>query len=272
MSWSKGDLVLAWTDQVKMDAHPALAEVRFRARQRPRDPWEYDMLPAASVKEVTYSITDTQSSCSCKQRRHSAKSNPFTIYVSYSAVNISVVARNAAGFSPAAVVSVGLIATAGHKICDTTLLGKQVKKRTCLELYEFQDGDWRPAEAINSTTGIYSNKIPLTEPLDFAVFGESSTSVNLSWKAIPIGKLRGFLSHYKLCSLQLHSEQTDEVCYNVSAFATEHRLVNLTPGSKYNISLAAVTREGEGPQVIRIVNTLPENMTGKPSAVSKPPG
>lgn len=73
------------------------------------------MLPAASVKEVTYSITDTQSSCSCKQRRHSAKSNPFTIYVSYSAVNISVVARNAAGFSPAAVVSVGLIATAGHK-------------------------------------------------------------------------------------------------------------------------------------------------------------
>lgn len=60
---------------------------------------------------------------------------------------------------------------------------------------------------------IYSSpffSVPLTEPLDFAVFGESSTSVNLSWKAIPIGKLRGFLSHYKLCSLQLHSEQTDE--------------------------------------------------------------
>lgn len=52
------------------------------------------------------------------------------------------------------------------------------------------------------------------------------------------------------------------VCYNVSASVTEHRLVNLTPGSKYNISLAAVTGAGEGPQVIRIINTLPENMTG----------
>lgn len=53
------------------------------------------------------------------------------------------------------------------------------------------------------------------------------------------------------------------VCYNVSAYVTEHRFENLTPGSKYNISLAAVTGAGAGPQVIRIVNTLPENnMTG----------
>lgn len=52
------------------------------------------------------------------------------------------------------------------------------------------------------------------------------------------------------------------MCYNVSASVTEHRLVNLMPGSKYNISLAAVTGAGEGPQVIRIINTLPENMTG----------
>lgn len=49
------------------------------------------------------------------------------------------------------------------------------------------------------------------------------------------------------------------VCYNVSASVTEHRFENLTPGSKYNISLAAATGAGEGPQVFRIVNTLPEN-------------
>lgn len=48
-------------------------------------------------------------------------------------------------------------------------------------------------------------------------------------------------------------------CYNVSASVTEHRFENLTPGSKYNISLAAATGAGEGPRVFRIVNTLPEN-------------
>lgn len=49
-------------------------------------------------------------------------------------------------------------------------------------------------------------------------------------------------------------------CYNVSV--TAYLLVNLTPGSKYNISLAAVTGAGEGPQVFHIINTPPENMTG----------
>lgn len=143
--------------------------------------------------------------------------------------------------------------------------------------------------------------VPLSEPQSFNISGESSNSVNLSWEAIPIGKRRGFLSHYSLCSLKINSEQKDEgptfhfhhdfvaigerphkspksnlcgcdilmvvfffsVCYKVSAFVTEHRLVNLTPGSKYSISLAAATAKGEGPQVVRIINTPPENMTGK---------
>lgn len=41
MSWLKGDLILAWTDKVKLVAHPALAEVRFRVHERPSEPWEY---------------------------------------------------------------------------------------------------------------------------------------------------------------------------------------------------------------------------------------
>lgn len=41
MSWLKGDLILAWTDKVKLEAHPALAEVRFRLHERPSEPWEY---------------------------------------------------------------------------------------------------------------------------------------------------------------------------------------------------------------------------------------
>lgn len=47
-------------------------------------------------------------------------------------------------------------------------------------------------------------------------------------------------------------------CCDVPASASQHRLVNLTPGSKYNISLAAVTGAGEGPRAIRFINTLPE--------------
>lgn len=81
------------------------------------------MLHAASVTGVTYSITDTQSShkCPCKQVQRSTGHNRFTLYVSYAAVSISVVARNAAGFSPAAVASVGQIATADLK-SEYTLL------------------------------------------------------------------------------------------------------------------------------------------------------
>lgn len=81
--------------------------------------WSFSqhMLHAASVTGVTYSITDTQSShkCPCKQVQRSTGHNRFTLYVSYAAVSISVVARNAAGFSPAAVASLGQIATADLK-------------------------------------------------------------------------------------------------------------------------------------------------------------
>lgn len=52
--------------------------------------------------------------------------------------------------------------------------------------------------------------VPLTEPQSFNISAESSNSVNLSWEAIPIGKCRGFLSHYSLCSLKINSEQKDE--------------------------------------------------------------
>lgn len=66
---------------------------------------------AASVEGVTYSITDTQSSCRCpcRQGQRHTQGTHFTTYVSFSAVNISVIAQNAVGFSPTAVTSVGHI-------------------------------------------------------------------------------------------------------------------------------------------------------------------
>lgn len=43
-------------------------------------------------------------------------------------------------------------------VCNSTLLGKKLKKRNCLELYEFQDGDWRPAHVITSGKGKNKNE------------------------------------------------------------------------------------------------------------------
>lgn len=39
---------------------------------------------------------------------------------------------------------------------------------------------------------------------------------------------------------------------------TNYRLGNLTPGTKYNITLAGATSKGEGPKATASVNTLPE--------------
>lgn len=128
---------------------------------------------------MTYSINDTQSShgCPCKKdiREKHITMNKHTTYVSYSAVNITVITRNAAGYSPPWVTSLQPVSTAGFTsmcvtdilciylltrrldlfsslppACEKTLLGKKLKKKTCLELYKFQDGDWRPDKVITS--------------------------------------------------------------------------------------------------------------------------
>lgn len=63
---------------------------------------------ATAVTGVTYSLRDTQSSlgCPCQSWTHPVKLNKHTTYVSYSAVNISVIATNAAGPSPPAIIQV----------------------------------------------------------------------------------------------------------------------------------------------------------------------
>lgn len=75
------------------------------------------MPPAAAVTGVTYSIRDTQSSygCPCKEGQHHTKLNKFTTYVSYSAANISVMARNAAGYSPPEIIEVLPVSAADLK-------------------------------------------------------------------------------------------------------------------------------------------------------------
>lgn len=98
------------------------------------------MIHAASVTGVIYSVTDTQSSksCPCKQVQRHTVGTHFTAYVSYSAVNISVIARNAAGSSPAAVVSIGQIQNADLKSeCMHVLVSVRVHLSCCIWTFFF---------------------------------------------------------------------------------------------------------------------------------------
>ncbi|XP_051232477.1 leukemia inhibitory factor receptor isoform X12 [Dicentrarchus labrax] len=254
---------------------------------------------AVSVTGVNYTMNNTQSSrgCPCAERTQHFKWNKYTTYISYSAANISVIARNTAGYSPLAIIQVPAVPAADLKSCDKTLLDRKLNKQTCLELYDLQDGDSR-SENVITLTGRKKKKervkirktvkdyvrylyfehrcngrkpqtvkmclfyqkegVPLREPQDFTPSSETDHSVDLSWKAIPSVDQRGFLTHYSLCRVKISSQEEHKDCQNISASLINHRLENLTPGTKYNISLAGVTRVGEGPRVTITINTQPK--------------
>ncbi|KAF7656313.1 hypothetical protein LDENG_00043750 [Lucifuga dentata] len=256
--------------------------------------------PAAAVG-VTYNVTDTQSShgCPCQTRTHhiSTTMTNYTTYVTYSAVNISVIAMNTAGRSPPAVVLVQAEPAADLKPCDQMLREEKLHKTTCLEWYEFQDGDLRPESVITLRARMSKQKkkkmrnqiqeyvrylyfehrcisgrpqtvkmclyykkegAPSSEPEDFNALSETHSSANLSWKAIPLEDQRGFLTHYIMCSMKINLQSEAKDCRNISASLVKYHLENLTPGAKYNISLAGATRMGKGPEATVLINTVPE--------------
>ncbi|XP_018528533.1 interleukin-12 receptor subunit beta-1 isoform X2 [Lates calcarifer] len=253
---------------------------------------------AAAVSGVTYRLEDTQSShgcpCANKTKTH-VKTNKSTIYVSYSAVNISVTAINAAGHSPLANIQLPAKPAANLKICDNTEKEK-MKKNTCKQWYELQDRELKPENVITLANKkskgakqikasikdyvrylyfehrcdggkprtvkmcLYYKKegAPQREPQNFTVTSETLDSANLSWETIAIEDQRGFVTHYSLCSEKISSQDERKECRNISASLLTYRLENLTPGAKYNISLAGVTKEGEGPSAKLTIYTQPE--------------
>ncbi|KAK2835363.1 hypothetical protein Q5P01_015847 [Channa striata] len=255
--------------------------------------------PGAAVTGVTYMLNNTSpQGCTCMKEKHPLETKKHTIsmYLSYSAVNISIFARNTASISPPAVIQVPFKLSAHLKICDNKLL-ETLNKTTCHEWYQFQDGDSRPTNVMTLSTRkrkkqknqitkkmkdyvrylyfehrcfqrkpntvkmcIYYQKqgVPHKEPGDLIAFGETETSVELSWKAIPLMEQQGYLTHYSLCSIKINSPDEPKDCCNISAHWVKYHLENLTPGSKYNISLAGVTQVGEGPKATVTINTLPE--------------
>ncbi|XP_010752539.3 oncostatin-M-specific receptor subunit beta isoform X2 [Larimichthys crocea] len=254
---------------------------------------------AEAVTGVTYVLKHEYSGgCPWVKKTHIIKSTKHTSYVLYSAVNISVIARNTASLSPPAVIRVPAVPAADLKACGKTLLESRLNKKTCLELYELQDGEnvititartkkkmtmkdyVRYLYFEHSCDGgrprtdkmcLYYQKegVPLREPQDFAPFNETQSSVHLSWRAIPSVDQRGFLTHYSLCSVKISPQDEPKAkCQNVSASLTKHCLENLTPGAKYNISLTGVTRVGEGPKATVTINTVPEKHVNVPWSLS----
>ncbi|XP_056233515.1 interleukin-12 receptor subunit beta-1 isoform X2 [Seriola aureovittata] len=253
---------------------------------------------AAAVGGVTYLLEDTQSShgCPCKRTKRGRHHNNTVIYVSYSAVNISLTARNIAGYSPSALIEVPAVPAADLKPCDNMTLDEKLKKKTCKQWYELRDQDSRPQNVITLASKkkkerervkkrmqdyvrylhfehTCDNEKPRTvkmclfykkegaphrEPQVFAAINDAHNSALLSWKATASEHQQGFLTHYSLCSVKVSSQEGQEGCRNISASLTEYCLENLEPGAKYNISLAAVTRAGEGPKAIINISIQPE--------------
>ncbi|XP_069009458.1 interleukin-31 receptor subunit alpha [Embiotoca jacksoni] len=263
----------------------------------------WQMPHATGIKEVTYSLHVTQGflGCPCekkiqKKKTHYISTSTYTMFVSDSAVNISVIGNNTAGDSPPAIIQIPAEPLADLNPCDKTSLHEKIKKKTWFEWYEFEDEDSKPKnvkilragmkkgkrkQIRNSTKDyiryvyfehkcvsgkpqtvkkclFYQKEGVPTEPQDFIAFSETHSSANLSWKEITYKDQRGFLTHYNLCSVKISSQVEPKECYNVSTSLTKYHLENLTPGTKYNISLAGVTRVGEGRPATVTVNTQPQ--------------
>nr|XP_020467655.1 uncharacterized protein LOC109966833 isoform X2 [Monopterus albus] len=300
--WSNWSPVVMVPTEIEHEPEVNMTTTHLNGTRKVTLTWK-PMPHAAAIGGVTYILNDTQSShgCPCvKKHLHNVTKHTADMYVSYSAVNISVIARNAAGYSRPAIIQVPAKPPADLKTCDQTLV-KNTKN--CQEWYELQDGESRPENVITLTAKTeekhreeikniqlkdyirylyFEHKCearkpqtvtmclfykkegaPCEKPQDFIAFSETGSSANLSWRAIPLVNQRGFLTHYRLCSMKINpgDEPKDLVssdCHNISATLTKYHLGNLTPGSKYNVSLAGVTRVGEGPEATVTIITLPE--------------
>lgn len=77
----------------------------------------------------------------------------------------------------------------------------------------------------------------------------------------PVRQLNFLITqHMKaLCNCMFSHISISSECRNISASVTEHYVENLSPGGKYDIVLAGVTRAGKGPEATVTISTLPED-------------
>ncbi|KAM9797191.1 interleukin-12 receptor subunit beta-1 isoform X2 [Syngnathus typhle] len=253
---------------------------------------------AAAIPSVSYILRDTQTSegCPCEKEEeiHPTDKTEYTDYVSYSPVNFSVMAKNAAGSSPVTVVHIPAEPAPHLKPCNKKLAdAKRNETNHCLEWYRLQDGDLKLVarktkrdkrlfrKSIKDYVGyiyfehlcidekpktvqmcLYYKKenVPKIAPQDLLAFNETHNSVTLTWKAIPEDDARGFLTRYNVCSVKINLQKEHIECHTVAASLSEYSLENLTPGTKYNFTVAGVTKAGEGPKATVTLKTQHLNL------------
>ncbi|KAM4629853.1 leukemia inhibitory factor receptor [Polymixia lowei] len=233
--------------------------------------------------------------CPCLMKKKKKKirdQTEYSIYVTNFYININITAINTVGTSPPTLFHEPAKPAKDLKACDRHGSVPKVKQpRTCLQWYEYRSGSTRP-DTVNTVKGKDRYQQMATKMKDFVRYyyfehkcvsgtpqtietclfykkegaprkppvlniGTTQTSADLSWKEIPIEDQQGFLTHYTVCSVRTSSSRQAHTkeCYNVSASHTRYRLENLTPGSRYNISLAGATKAGVGPIAVVYINT-----------------
>ncbi|XP_055364338.1 uncharacterized protein il12rb1 isoform X2 [Betta splendens] len=271
-SKAQNPLWSAWSQDVIVPAEPkvepkvAMKTSLLNGYRSVKLSWK-PMLHAAGVPGVTYRLTDTQSSCGCpcmKREPFETEQHSYDMFVSYSAVNISVTAINAAGRSPPATVQLPARA-ADSEACNKTLL-QNLNKKSCHEWYELLEEGPRLENVITLTRKKTPEQrkelmnTPDREPHAFKALSQTPTSASMWWRPIPLVNQRGHVTHYNVCSIQISPQNKSKDCFNVSTSLLNFTLNNLTSGAKYIISVAGVTRAGEGPAAAATVTVmLPEN-------------
>ncbi|TDH08741.1 hypothetical protein EPR50_G00100410 [Perca flavescens] len=271
MSWLKNDLSLTWRAE---GAHPALAEILFRRNDDPAESWEKRTTNTTSYNSKYNATVENllKDSAYKVQIRHRSTHARNPLWSGWSFVTVPAELEQ----KPEVTMAIQLLngtrkvtltwkpmphaaAASGvnYNLTDTQSSHGYIKDYVRYLYFEHRCDGGKP-QTVKMCIFYKKEGVPSKKPQDFISFSETHTSVNLSWKAIPFADQKGYLTHYRLCSVTISSQDVLKACFNISALLMKYRLENLAPGAKYNISLAGVTRVGEGPEATVMINTLPE--------------
>ncbi|KAJ3599359.1 hypothetical protein NHX12_033322 [Muraenolepis orangiensis] len=200
--------------------------------------------PAERAGGVNYTLTNPQHGCPGSGRTMVSSTN-HRLYVTYSAVNLSISVTNGAGTSTPRYFYEPAKPAKDLKACEKNLtdIHRQVPKNSCVEWYEFKEEDTQPTavktllakmciskmleemedyvrysylehkcdQGVPQTVEmclLYKKEgVPLIKPLDFTGVNETDSSVDLSWLSIPPKDQRAFITHYALCHSKTNQSQ-----------------------------------------------------------------
>ena len=98
-------------------------------------------------------------------------------------------------------------------------------------------------------THTHTSLVPLVKPSDLNVTSKNSTSVNISWKPIPIEEQNGFIIGYTVIVKGSNSDSPKPILVE-GADADSIGVRNLHLSTSYTFEVCAKTSKGSGPAAI----------------------